>query len=178
MILEKPVDKHDAYRMLSRLVSLTWFLCELSTDTLTLNISLWHWHVSPCPSLSGKEHSVFTGVAIVLCHEKESESKVYFLLIDSLIHQKICTIESIGELHATFIHVLYKGRLYWPFTNCPDLQMKKWITSLLTSSKKQRWSLLISQKICCGSTSIVVNPCEYYHLNFSLIRNSYWFLLV
>ncbi|XP_071335633.1 probable bifunctional dTTP/UTP pyrophosphatase/methyltransferase protein isoform X2 [Trachinotus anak] len=44
MILEKPVDKHDAYRMLS--------------------------------SLSGKEHSVFTGVAIVLCHEKESESQV------------------------------------------------------------------------------------------------------
>uniref|UniRef100_A0A7N6BDF6 Acetylserotonin O-methyltransferase-like n=1 Tax=Anabas testudineus TaxID=64144 RepID=A0A7N6BDF6_ANATE len=39
MILEKPVDKFDAYKMLS--------------------------------SLSGKEHSVFTGVAIVLCHEKE-----------------------------------------------------------------------------------------------------------
>ncbi|KAG7238804.1 hypothetical protein INR49_030348, partial [Caranx melampygus] len=43
MILEKPVDKQDAYRMLS--------------------------------SLSGKEHSVYTGVAIVLCHEKESEDK-------------------------------------------------------------------------------------------------------
>uniref|UniRef100_A0A8C7P762 Acetylserotonin O-methyltransferase-like n=1 Tax=Oncorhynchus mykiss TaxID=8022 RepID=A0A8C7P762_ONCMY len=39
LILEKPVDKQDAYRMLSR--------------------------------LSGKEHSVFTGVAIILCHEKE-----------------------------------------------------------------------------------------------------------
>ncbi|TNN26557.1 N-acetylserotonin O-methyltransferase-like protein [Liparis tanakae] len=42
MILEKPADKADAYRMLSL--------------------------------LSGKEHSVFTGVAIVFCHEKESTS--------------------------------------------------------------------------------------------------------
>ncbi|XP_040913256.1 probable bifunctional dTTP/UTP pyrophosphatase/methyltransferase protein isoform X1 [Toxotes jaculatrix] len=47
MILEKPVDKHDAYRMLS--------------------------------SLSGKEHSVFTGVAVVLCHEKENEEVDYQL---------------------------------------------------------------------------------------------------
>ncbi|XP_067265286.1 probable bifunctional dTTP/UTP pyrophosphatase/methyltransferase protein isoform X1 [Chanodichthys erythropterus] len=37
LILEKPTDKQDAYRMLSR--------------------------------LSGKEHSVFTGVAIVICHD-------------------------------------------------------------------------------------------------------------
>ncbi|XP_074514745.1 putative bifunctional dTTP/UTP pyrophosphatase/methyltransferase protein isoform X2 [Sebastes fasciatus] len=48
MILEKPVDKDDAYRMLS--------------------------------SLSGKEHSVFTGVAIVLCHEKENEEVAYQLI--------------------------------------------------------------------------------------------------
>ncbi|KAM6955754.1 putative bifunctional dTTP/UTP pyrophosphatase/methyltransferase protein isoform 1-T2 [Lycodopsis pacificus] len=48
MILEKPVDKDDAYRMLS--------------------------------SLSGKEHSVFTGVAIVLCHEKENEEVDYQLI--------------------------------------------------------------------------------------------------
>ncbi|XP_076603611.1 putative bifunctional dTTP/UTP pyrophosphatase/methyltransferase protein isoform X2 [Chaetodon auriga] len=48
MILEKPADKHDAYRMLS--------------------------------SLSGKEHSVFTGVAIVLCHEKENEAVDYQLV--------------------------------------------------------------------------------------------------
>lgn len=39
LILEKPVDKQDAYCMLSR--------------------------------LSGKEHSVFTGVVIVLCYERE-----------------------------------------------------------------------------------------------------------
>lgn len=45
MILEKPADKEDAYRMLS--------------------------------SLSGKEHSVFTGVAIVFCHEKENEEVDY-----------------------------------------------------------------------------------------------------
>lgn len=48
MILEKPVDKHDAYRMLS--------------------------------SLSGKEHSVYTGVAIVVCHEKENEEVDYQLI--------------------------------------------------------------------------------------------------
>ncbi|NXD07482.1 ASML protein, partial [Nothocercus nigrocapillus] len=40
-ILEKPVDKQDAYRMLSR--------------------------------LSGKEHSVFTGVAIVHCNSKDNQ---------------------------------------------------------------------------------------------------------
>ncbi|XP_069319311.1 probable bifunctional dTTP/UTP pyrophosphatase/methyltransferase protein isoform X2 [Eulemur rufifrons] len=41
LILEKPVDKQDAYRMLSR--------------------------------LSGKEHSVFTGVAIVHCSSKDGQ---------------------------------------------------------------------------------------------------------
>uniref|UniRef100_H0X0D5 Acetylserotonin O-methyltransferase like n=1 Tax=Otolemur garnettii TaxID=30611 RepID=H0X0D5_OTOGA len=41
LILEKPVDKQDAYRMLSR--------------------------------LNGKEHSVFTGVAIVHCYSKEGQ---------------------------------------------------------------------------------------------------------
>ncbi|XP_076021780.1 putative bifunctional dTTP/UTP pyrophosphatase/methyltransferase protein [Genypterus blacodes] len=44
LILEKPMDKQDAYRMLSR--------------------------------LSGKEHSVFTGVAIVACKEKTRKSNV------------------------------------------------------------------------------------------------------
>nr|BAQ56010.1 hydroxyindole-O-methyltransferase 2 [Oryzias latipes] len=48
MILEKPVDKQDAYRMLS--------------------------------SLSGKEHSVFTGVAIVLCHEKDNQEVDYQMI--------------------------------------------------------------------------------------------------
>nr|XP_019956329.1 PREDICTED: N-acetylserotonin O-methyltransferase-like protein isoform X2 [Paralichthys olivaceus] len=56
MILEKPADKHDAYRMLS--------------------------------SLSGKEHSVFTGVAIVLCHEKENE-EVDYQLIDFFEETKV-----------------------------------------------------------------------------------------
>ncbi|XP_034429934.1 probable bifunctional dTTP/UTP pyrophosphatase/methyltransferase protein isoform X1 [Hippoglossus hippoglossus] len=56
MILEKPVDKHDAYRMLS--------------------------------SLSGKEHSVVTGVAIVLCHEKENE-EVDYQLIDFFEETKV-----------------------------------------------------------------------------------------
>ncbi|XP_056889389.1 probable bifunctional dTTP/UTP pyrophosphatase/methyltransferase protein isoform X2 [Takifugu flavidus] len=46
-ILEKPVDKNDAYRMLSR--------------------------------LSGKEHSVYTGVVIVLCHENEIPQMLFAL---------------------------------------------------------------------------------------------------
>uniref|UniRef100_A0A4W4HE52 Acetylserotonin O-methyltransferase-like n=1 Tax=Electrophorus electricus TaxID=8005 RepID=A0A4W4HE52_ELEEL len=46
VILEKPIDKQDAYQMLSR--------------------------------LSGKEHSVFTGVAILLCNEREGELTVDF----------------------------------------------------------------------------------------------------
>ncbi|XP_061580201.1 probable bifunctional dTTP/UTP pyrophosphatase/methyltransferase protein [Cololabis saira] len=48
MILEKPKNKDDAYRMLS--------------------------------SLSGKEHSVFTGVAIVVCYEKENDEVDYQLI--------------------------------------------------------------------------------------------------
>ncbi|XP_029315176.1 putative bifunctional dTTP/UTP pyrophosphatase/methyltransferase protein isoform X1 [Cottoperca gobio] len=56
MILEKPVDKDDAYRMLS--------------------------------SLSGKEHSVFTGVAIVFCHEKENQ-EVDYQLVDFYEETKV-----------------------------------------------------------------------------------------
>ncbi|XP_015241458.1 PREDICTED: N-acetylserotonin O-methyltransferase-like protein isoform X1 [Cyprinodon variegatus] len=56
MILEKPVDKQDAYRMLS--------------------------------SLSGKEHSVFTGVAIVLCHDKDND-EVDYQLIDFYEETKV-----------------------------------------------------------------------------------------
>ncbi|KAJ0005457.1 hypothetical protein NQD34_015351 [Periophthalmus magnuspinnatus] len=57
LILEKPTDKDDAYRMLS--------------------------------SLSGKEHSVFTGVAIVLCHGKEGMSNFYYQLIDFYEETKV-----------------------------------------------------------------------------------------
>nr|XP_057937080.1 probable bifunctional dTTP/UTP pyrophosphatase/methyltransferase protein isoform X2 [Doryrhamphus excisus] len=56
MILEKPRDKQDAYRMLS--------------------------------SLSGKEHSVFTGVAIVLCHENENE-EVDYQIVDFYEETKV-----------------------------------------------------------------------------------------
>ncbi|XP_032385834.1 putative bifunctional dTTP/UTP pyrophosphatase/methyltransferase protein isoform X1 [Etheostoma spectabile] len=56
LILEKPVDKEDAYRMLS--------------------------------SLSGKEHSVITGVAIVFCHVKENE-EVDYQLIDFYEETKV-----------------------------------------------------------------------------------------
>lgn len=42
--------------------------------------------------------------------------------------------------------------------------------------KKQRWSLLISQKICCGSTLIAVNPCEYKDFTFfySIAVDFFW----
>ncbi|XP_055361177.1 probable bifunctional dTTP/UTP pyrophosphatase/methyltransferase protein isoform X2 [Betta splendens] len=56
MILEKPVDKYEAYKMLS--------------------------------SLSGKEHSVFTGVALVLCNDKENE-EVDYRLIDFYEETKV-----------------------------------------------------------------------------------------
>ncbi|XP_068185375.1 probable bifunctional dTTP/UTP pyrophosphatase/methyltransferase protein isoform X2 [Antennarius striatus] len=55
-ILEKPVDKQDAYRMLSR--------------------------------LSGKEHSVFTGVALVL-HRKEKNEEPDFQVIDFYEETKV-----------------------------------------------------------------------------------------
>ncbi|XP_061917701.1 probable bifunctional dTTP/UTP pyrophosphatase/methyltransferase protein isoform X2 [Entelurus aequoreus] len=55
MILEKPRDKQDAYRMLS--------------------------------SLSGKEHSVFTGVAVILCHDKENE--VDYQIVDFYEETKV-----------------------------------------------------------------------------------------
>ncbi|XP_072300981.1 probable bifunctional dTTP/UTP pyrophosphatase/methyltransferase protein [Eucyclogobius newberryi] len=56
LILEKPADKDDAYRMLS--------------------------------SLSGKMHSVFTGVVIVLCHKKEDD-KVNYQLIEFYEETKV-----------------------------------------------------------------------------------------
>ncbi|KAL0964097.1 hypothetical protein UPYG_G00318520 [Umbra pygmaea] len=55
LILEKPLDKQDAYRMLSR--------------------------------LSGKEHSVFTGVTIILCHEKDG--KIDYQVIDFYEETKV-----------------------------------------------------------------------------------------
>uniref|UniRef100_A0A5F7ZQF5 Acetylserotonin O-methyltransferase like n=1 Tax=Macaca mulatta TaxID=9544 RepID=A0A5F7ZQF5_MACMU len=60
LILEKPVDKQDAYRMLSR--------------------------------LSGKEHSVFTGVAIVHCSSNESRSVAHRLDCSGTIsaHCNLC----------------------------------------------------------------------------------------
>uniref|UniRef100_A0A8B9LLW5 Acetylserotonin O-methyltransferase-like n=1 Tax=Astyanax mexicanus TaxID=7994 RepID=A0A8B9LLW5_ASTMX len=56
LILEKPADKQDAYRMLSR--------------------------------LSGKEHSVFTGVAIVLCNEKEG-GEIEYNVVDFYEETKV-----------------------------------------------------------------------------------------
>uniref|UniRef100_A0A6Q2ZB94 Acetylserotonin O-methyltransferase-like n=1 Tax=Esox lucius TaxID=8010 RepID=A0A6Q2ZB94_ESOLU len=89
LILEKPVDKQDAYRMLSR--------------------------------LSGKEHSVFTGVAIILCHEKKvidfyEETKVKFAnLSDDLLWEYINSgepmdkaggygIQALGGMLVEYVH--------------------------------------------------------------------------
>ncbi|KAG8511861.1 putative bifunctional dTTP/UTP pyrophosphatase/methyltransferase protein, partial [Galemys pyrenaicus] len=62
LILEKPVDKQDAYRMLSSPSPSGVSLWEDSGQQGTLRGCLLR--------LSGKEHSVFTGVAIVHCSSK------------------------------------------------------------------------------------------------------------
>uniref|UniRef100_G3NB96 Acetylserotonin O-methyltransferase-like n=1 Tax=Gasterosteus aculeatus aculeatus TaxID=481459 RepID=G3NB96_GASAC len=72
MILEKPADKDDAYRMLSRFVWLTLFTLEAGGV-----LHIFRFLLPFSSSLNGKEHSVVTGVAIVLCHEKDNEEVDY-----------------------------------------------------------------------------------------------------
>ncbi|XP_032535369.1 probable bifunctional dTTP/UTP pyrophosphatase/methyltransferase protein isoform X1 [Chiroxiphia lanceolata] len=69
-ILEKPVDKQDAYRMLSR--------------------------------LNGKEHSVFTGVAIIHCHSKDS--KLEMEITDFYEETKVKFSDLSEELLWEYIH--------------------------------------------------------------------------
>nr|XP_020668690.1 N-acetylserotonin O-methyltransferase-like protein [Pogona vitticeps] len=69
-ILEKPVDKQDAYRMLSR--------------------------------LSGKEHSVFTGVAIVHCSNKDNQLETE--VTDFYEETKVKFSELSEELLWEYIH--------------------------------------------------------------------------
>ncbi len=76
MILEKPVDKHDAYRMLSRSVSFTFTKSTKRTKENTKRSLFTACLCLFSCSLSGKEHSVFTGVVIVLCHKTESKSQL------------------------------------------------------------------------------------------------------
>ncbi|XP_016322883.1 putative bifunctional dTTP/UTP pyrophosphatase/methyltransferase protein [Sinocyclocheilus anshuiensis] len=71
LILEKPTDKEDAYRMLSR--------------------------------LSGKEHSVFTGVAIVLCHDK-SGSDTDYKVVDFYEETKVKFAELSEEMLWEYIN--------------------------------------------------------------------------
>ncbi|XP_050976043.1 probable bifunctional dTTP/UTP pyrophosphatase/methyltransferase protein isoform X1 [Labeo rohita] len=71
LILEKPTDKQDAYRMLSR--------------------------------LSGKEHSVFTGVAIVLCHDKRG-SDTDFKVVDFYEETKVKFAELSEEMLWEYIN--------------------------------------------------------------------------
>lgn len=71
LILEKPTDKQDAYRMLSR--------------------------------LSGKEHSVFTGVAIVLCHDK-SGSDTDYKMVDFYEETKVKFAELSEEMLWEYIN--------------------------------------------------------------------------
>ncbi|XP_053165575.1 probable bifunctional dTTP/UTP pyrophosphatase/methyltransferase protein isoform X2 [Hemicordylus capensis] len=69
-ILEKPVDKQDAYKMLSR--------------------------------LSGKEHSVFTGVAIVHCNSKDNQLETE--VTDFYEETKVKFAELSEELLWEYIH--------------------------------------------------------------------------
>ncbi|NWV10748.1 ASML protein, partial [Ptilonorhynchus violaceus] len=69
-ILEKPVDKQDAYRMLSR--------------------------------LNGKEHSVFTGVAIIHCRSKENQLEME--ITDFYEETKVKFSELSEELLWEYIH--------------------------------------------------------------------------
>ncbi|XP_052004224.1 probable bifunctional dTTP/UTP pyrophosphatase/methyltransferase protein isoform X1 [Xyrauchen texanus] len=71
LILEKPTDKQDAYRMLSR--------------------------------LSGKEHSVFTGVAIVLCNDK-SGSDTDYKVVDFYEETKVKFAELSEEMLWEYIN--------------------------------------------------------------------------
>uniref|UniRef100_A0A3B4E5N3 Acetylserotonin O-methyltransferase-like n=1 Tax=Pygocentrus nattereri TaxID=42514 RepID=A0A3B4E5N3_PYGNA len=72
LILEKPVDKQDAYHMLSR--------------------------------LSGKEHSVYTGVAIVLCHERQGKSSTEFKVVDFYEETKVKFAELSEEMLWEYIN--------------------------------------------------------------------------
>ena len=79
LILEKPVDKQDAYRMLSR------YMCVCVTCKAHNNNNNNYKDIHPVmclyvgviSRLSGKEHSVFTGVATVLCQDKEGTYMLY-----------------------------------------------------------------------------------------------------
>uniref|UniRef100_A0A3Q1HT63 Acetylserotonin O-methyltransferase-like n=1 Tax=Anabas testudineus TaxID=64144 RepID=A0A3Q1HT63_ANATE len=120
MILEKPVDKFDAYKMLS--------------------------------SLSGKEHSVFTGVAIVLCHEKEGrilidfyeETKVKFAdLSDDLLWEYVNSgepmdkaggygIQALGGMLVEYVHGDFLNVVGFPLNHfCKQLDCiyNRWTSS-------------------------------------------------
>ncbi|KAJ8383533.1 hypothetical protein AAFF_G00219830 [Aldrovandia affinis] len=71
LILEKPVDKQDAYRMLSR--------------------------------LNGKEHSVFTGVVIVLCQELEGQ-EIEHRTVDFYEETKVKFADLSEEMLWEYIH--------------------------------------------------------------------------
>uniref|UniRef100_A0A1A7WNJ8 Acetylserotonin O-methyltransferase-like n=2 Tax=Iconisemion striatum TaxID=60296 RepID=A0A1A7WNJ8_9TELE len=160
MILEKPVDKHDAYRMLS--------------------------------SLSGKEHSVFTGVAIVLCHEKENEvdyqlmdfyeeTKVKFAdLSEDLLWEYINSgepmdkaggygIQALGGMLVEYVHGDFLNVVGFPlnhfcrqldviFNHCPSISNDTNESVHLIHKDPQFSSELTQQPPrCCGDTP----TCHY-----------------
>uniref|UniRef100_A0A672PRN6 Acetylserotonin O-methyltransferase-like n=1 Tax=Sinocyclocheilus grahami TaxID=75366 RepID=A0A672PRN6_SINGR len=98
LILEKPTDKQDAYRMLSR--------------------------------LSGKEHSVFTGVAIVFFHDKSATD---YKVIDFYEETKVKFAELSEEMlweyiNRDFLNVVgfplnhFCKQLGWIFNSPPERQ--------------------------------------------------------
>ncbi|XP_060785774.1 probable bifunctional dTTP/UTP pyrophosphatase/methyltransferase protein isoform X1 [Neoarius graeffei] len=105
LILEKPVDKKDAYCMLSR--------------------------------LSGKEHSVFTGVVIVLCHEREGNETEHEV-VDFYEETKVKFAELSEEI-------------LWEYINSGEpIQLGKIYNSSLESP---------AHKIKCKDVAVCDGPC-------------------
>uniref|UniRef100_A0A7N6B8L9 Acetylserotonin O-methyltransferase-like n=1 Tax=Anabas testudineus TaxID=64144 RepID=A0A7N6B8L9_ANATE len=156
MILEKPVDKFDAYKMLS--------------------------------SLSGKEHSVFTGVAIVLCHEKEvdyqlidfyEETKVKFAdLSDDLLWEYVNSgepmdkaggygIQALGGMLVEYVHGDFLNVVGFPLNHfCKQLDC---IYNRWTSSSAQESASVHVKAELSGSESATLqqmtSPGQVVQLN-------------
>ncbi|CAN9497596.1 unnamed protein product [Ophioblennius macclurei] len=164
MILEKPVSKHDAYRMLS--------------------------------SLSGKEHSVYTGVAIIVCHEKENE-EVDYQLIDFYEETKVkfadlsedmlweyinsgepmdkaggYGIQSLGGMLVEYVHGDFLNVVGFPLNHfCKQLDL---IYNLSTSSssstsEQENESVHLNHNGTHDPSELAEPPCES---TIDLIENS------
>uniref|UniRef100_A0A8D3CXU1 Acetylserotonin O-methyltransferase-like n=1 Tax=Scophthalmus maximus TaxID=52904 RepID=A0A8D3CXU1_SCOMX len=159
LILEKPVDKHDAYRMLS--------------------------------SLSGKEHSVVTGVAIVLCHENEmayqlidfyEETKVKFAdLSEDMLWEYINSgepmdkaggygIQALGGMLVEYVHGDFLNVVGFPLNHfCKQLDL---IYNRCTSSLEQESASDPLGHSVTQPPSIVAQPTSFFDFPTSHIVTS------